>query len=64
MASVSRGAGTLLIRTGRALVAAGLRLAGRPAAAAAVRRYRERYREYEERRSRLLALGHSALPLL
>lgn len=64
MASVSRGAGALLIRTGRAMVAAGLRLAGPPAAGAAVRRYRDRYRDYEELRGRFLALGHSALPPL
>jgi hypothetical protein len=56
-----RGAGTVLILAGRAMVAAGLRLSCRRAAAQAAGL---RYREYEELRGRLQALGHSGLPLL
>jgi hypothetical protein len=51
----------MLILAGRAMVAAGLRLSCRRAAAQAAGL---RYREYEELRGRLQALGHSGLPLL
>lgn len=56
-----RGVGAVLILAGRAMVAAGVRMARRRMAVEAARL---RYQEYEELRGRLQAIGHSALPLL
>jgi hypothetical protein len=56
-----RGAAAVLILAGRAMVATGVRMARRRIAVEAACL---RYQEYEELRSRLQAIGHSALPLL